>query len=186
MELVDWLLRKYADERSPSDQKDLFYGASQEDGGTENGSYVRLRSTCRVCGYIDTERQLKSRYMQVLGREIRANVRELSTANTPMDVLVQYAQRRGDVWRRRHEEQQAEESRRAEARRERRAARPTPRKYVTAAVTVPTKEGEVPSGPSPRGKRALGNQGTTIASHVTCEDTSSVSVLSMTQRPRPC
>ena len=73
-----------------------------------------------------------------------------------MDLLVQYVQRKGDVCSRRHEEQQAEEAGRAEARRERRAARPTPRKYVTVAVTVPAKVGEVPSGPSPRCKGRFG------------------------------
>jgi len=93
---------------------------------------------------------MKSRYMQGLGWEIRAGVRERNTGNMPMDLLVQYAQRKGDVCRRRHEERQAEEARRAKDRRERRAARPTPRKYVTAAVTAPTKVGEVPAGPSPR------------------------------------
>jgi len=119
---------------------------------------------------------MKSRYMQGLGWEIRADVREHNTGNMPMDLLVQYAQRKGDVCRRRHGEQQAEEARRAEARRERRAARPTPRKYVTAAVTAPTKVGKsrrvLPQGV----KGALGSQGTTTASHVTCEDISSVSV----------
>jgi len=72
-----------------------------------------------------------------------------------MDVLLQYAQRKGDVCRRHHEKQQAEEARRGKARRERRAARPTPRKYVTAAVTTPTKVEEVPAGPYPRGKERL-------------------------------
>jgi len=94
---------------------------------------------------------MKSRYMQGLGWEIPADVREHNTGYMPMDLLVQYAQRKGDVCRRRHVEQQAEEAQRAEARRDRRAARPTPRKYVTAAVTAPTKVGEVPSGPSPMG-----------------------------------
>jgi len=99
---------------------------------------------------------MKSRYMQGLGWENRADAREHSTGNMPMDLLVQYAQRKGDVCRRRYEEQHAEEARRAEARRERRPARPTPRKYVTTAVTVPTKVGEVPAGPSPRGKGRFG------------------------------
>jgi len=141
MELVNWLLRKYADEQSLSDRDALFHGASQEDGETENGFYVRLRGLRRLCGYIHTEGQMKSRYTQGLGWGIRADVREHNTGNIPMDLLVQYSQRKGDVCRRRHEEQQAEEARRAEARRERRAARPTPGRYVTAAVTPPTKVG---------------------------------------------
>ena len=99
---------------------------------------------------------MKSRYMQGLGWEIRADVREHNTGNMPMDLLLQYAQRKGDVRRRRYEEQQAEEARRAEGRRERRAARPTLRKYVTATVTAPTQVGEVPSGPSPLGKGRFG------------------------------
>jgi len=99
---------------------------------------------------------MKSRHMQGLSWKIRADVREHNTGNMPMDLLVQYAQRKGDVCRRRHEEQQAEEARRAEARRERRETRPTPRKYVTAAVTVPAKVGKVPPGPSPRGKSRFG------------------------------
>jgi len=35
---------------------------------------------------------MKSRYMQGLGWEIRADVREHNTGNMPMDLLVQYAQ----------------------------------------------------------------------------------------------
>jgi len=156
MELVNWLLRKYADDQSLSVQEALLHEVSQEDGETENDSYVRLRGLRRLCGYIHAEGQMKSRYMQGLGWEIRADVREHNTGNMPMDLLVQYAQRNGGVCRRRHEEQQAEEARRAEARRERRAARPTPRKYVTVAVTAPTKVGEVPSGPFRRGRGCSG------------------------------
>jgi len=99
---------------------------------------------------------MKSRYTQGLGLEVRADVRKHNIGNMPMDLLVRYAQRKGDTCRRGHEEQQAEEARRAEARRERRAERPTPRKYVTAAVTVPTKVEEVPPGPSPRGRGRFG------------------------------
>jgi len=79
MELVNWLLRKYADEQSLSDQDALFYGATQEDGETENDFYVRLRGLRRLRGYIHTEGQMKSRYMQALGWEIRADVREHNT-----------------------------------------------------------------------------------------------------------
>jgi len=75
--------------------------------------------------------------MQGLRWENRAHVREQNTGNMPMDLLVQYAKRTGDICRRRHEIQRAEEARPVEARRERRAARATPRKYVTAAVTGP-------------------------------------------------
>ena len=56
---------------------------------------------------------MKSRYMQGLGWVILAHVREYNTGNMPMDLLVQYAQRKGDVCRSSHEEQQAEEARRA-------------------------------------------------------------------------
>jgi len=156
MELVKWLLRKYANEKSLSDQDALFHGASQEDGETENDFYVRVRGLRRLCGYTHTEGQMKSRYVQGIGWEIRADVREPNTGNMPMDLLVQYAQKKGDVCRRRHEEQQSEEVRRAEARRELRSAWPTPRKYVSTAVTVPTKVGNVPPGPSPRGKGRFG------------------------------
>jgi len=156
MELVKSLLRIYADEQSLSDQDALFHGASQEDVETQNYFYVCLSGLRRLCGYIHTEVQMKSGYMQGLGWDIRADVREHNTGNMPMDLLVQYAQRKGDVCRRRHEEQQAEEARRTEARQERRAERPTPRKYVTAAITAPNKVGDVPSGPSPRDKGRFG------------------------------
>ena len=90
-----------------------------------------------------------------LGRELEGDPRRrLPEKIIPADD--RYAQRKGDVCRRRHEEQQAEDARRAEARRERRAAWPTPRKYVSAAVAVPTKVGKVPSGPSPRGEGRFG------------------------------
>ena len=42
MELVNWLLHKYADEQSLSDQDALFYGATQGDGEAENDFYMRL------------------------------------------------------------------------------------------------------------------------------------------------
>ena len=148
LELINWLLRKYADEQSLSDQDAMFHGAAQGAEETENEFYVRLRGLRRLCGYIHTEGQMKSRYMQGLGWEIRADVREHNTPNMPMDLLVQYAQRKGDVCRRRLQEQKDEEDRRAEARRVRRAARPAPRKYVTAAVTAPPQVGQVPPGPS--------------------------------------
>jgi len=102
MELVNRHLRLYADEQSLSDQEALFHGASQEHGETEKYFYVRLRRLHRLCGYIHTEGQIKSRYMQGLGWEIRAHVRERNTGNMPMDLLVQYAERKGDVCRRRH------------------------------------------------------------------------------------
>jgi len=83
-------------------------------------------------------------------------VREHNTTNMPMDLLVQYAQRKGDVCRRRLQEQKDEEDRRAEARRVRRAARPAPWKYVTAAVTAPPQVGEVPPGLSRWGPPKVG------------------------------
>ena len=42
MELVNLLLRKYADEQSRCDQDALIHGASQEDGETETDFYVLL------------------------------------------------------------------------------------------------------------------------------------------------
>jgi len=103
MELVTWLLRDYADEQSLSDQDDLSHGASPESGETENDFYVLLSELRRLCGYIHTEGQMKSRYMKGLGWENRADVRKHNTGNVPMDLLVQYAERKGDVCRRRHE-----------------------------------------------------------------------------------
>jgi len=146
--LINWLLRKNADENSLSDKDALFHGAAQEADETESEYYVRLRGLRRLCGYIHTEGQMKSRHMLGLGWEVRAGVREHNTGTMPMDLLVQYAQQKGDVCRRRHKEQREEETRHAEARRERRAARPAPRNYVTAAITPPHKVGEAPPGPS--------------------------------------
>jgi len=91
---------------------------------------------------------MKSSYMQGLGWGICADALDHNTPNMPMGLLVQYAQWKKDVCRRRLQEQKDEEDRRAEARRVRRAARPPPLKYVTAAVTAPPQVGEVPPGPS--------------------------------------
>jgi len=159
LELVNWLLRKYADEQSLSDQDALFHGAAQEADEAETAYYVRFRGLRRLCGYIPTEGQMKSRYMQEFGWEVRADVREHNTSTMPMDLLVQYAQRKGDVCRRRHQEQRDEEARRSEARRERRAARPAPRKNVTAAVTAPPRVGEAPPDPSRWGPPKAGEAG---------------------------
>jgi len=159
LELINWLLRKCADEQSLSDQDALFHGAAQEADETESEYYIRLRGLRRLCGYIHTEGQMKSRYMQGLGWEVRVDVREHNTPNMLMDLLVQYAQRKGDVCRRRHQEQKDEEDRRAEAHRVRRAARPVPRKYVTAAVAAPPQVGEAPQGPSRWGPPKVGEAG---------------------------
>jgi len=91
-----------------------------------------------------------------LGWEVRADVRERNTPNMLRDLLVQYAQRKGDVYRRRLQERKDEGYRRAEARRIRRAARPAPRKYVTAAVIAPSQVVKVPLGPSRWGAPKVG------------------------------
>jgi len=144
VELINWLLRKYADEQSLSDQDALFHGAAQGADETENDHYVHLRGLRRLCIFIHLEGQMDSRYMHGLGWETCADVRENNTDNMPMDLLVQDAQRKGDFCRRRLEEEKNEEDRRAEARRVRRAARPAPRKCATAAVTAPPQVEKVP------------------------------------------
>jgi len=48
MELVNWLLRNYADEQSLSDQEGVIHGASQRDVETENEFYVRYRGLLRL------------------------------------------------------------------------------------------------------------------------------------------
>jgi len=48
MKLVIWLLRKYAEQQSLSDQDALFHGASQENGETKNDLYVRFRRLRRL------------------------------------------------------------------------------------------------------------------------------------------
>ena len=91
LELVNWLLRKYADEQTLSDQEALFHAASQEDDETESDYYVRLRDLRRLCGYMHTEGQMKSRFMHGLWWEVRADVREHNTGNMLVEILVQYA-----------------------------------------------------------------------------------------------
>jgi len=159
LELINWLLRTYAGEQSLSDQDALFHAAAQEADEIESEYYVRLRGRRRLCGYIRAERQMKSRYMQGLGWEVRADVREHNTPNMPMDLLVQSAQRKGEVCRTRHQDQKDEEDRRAEARRVRRAARPVPWKYATADVTAPPQVGEAPQGLSRWGPPKVGEAG---------------------------
>jgi len=124
LEMVNWIFLKYADEQSLCDQDALFHGVSQEDVETKKVFYVRLRGLRRLCAYIHTEGQMKSRRMQGLCREVRADVREHNSGNMPMDLLVHYSHKNGDVCRRRHEEIQPEETLRAEARRELRETRP--------------------------------------------------------------
>jgi len=103
LDLINWLLCKYVDEQSLSDKDALFHGAAQEADETQSDYYVRLRGLRRLCGYIHTEGQMKSRYMQRLGCEVRADVREHYAPTMPMDLLVQYARRKGDVCRRGHQ-----------------------------------------------------------------------------------
>jgi len=143
MELINWLLHKYADEQSLRNQDTLFHGDAQEADETESEYYVCFQGLRRLCGYMNTEGKMKSRYTQGFGWEVRADVREHNTSTIQMNLLVQCSQRMGDVCRRGHQER-----RDGDTRRERRAARPAPRKYVTAAVTAAPQVGEAPLGPS--------------------------------------
>lgn len=147
LELVNWLLRKYADEQRLSDQDAEFHQAAQKDNETETQYFQRLTALRRLCGYIHTASQLKSRFIQGLWWEVRADAREYNTPAMAIEILVQYAQRKGDVCRRRRQERQGSK----EPREEKRAMkRPTYTPYVTAAVdAVPPKEvnpkvGEIP------------------------------------------
>ena len=158
MELVNWLLRNYADEQSLSDQEGVIHGASQRDVETENEFYVRYRGLLRLSplwvyphGGADEERLFSEAR---LGDSRRyAQTQHWQYADEPLGAI---CPEEGSRLSRRHEEQQAEEARRAEARRERRATQHTPLNYATAPVMVPTKVREVPSGPSPRGKDRFG------------------------------
>ena len=67
LELINWPLRKYADEQSLSDPDALFHGAAQAADETDNEYCVRLRRLRRLCGYSHTEGQIKIQYMKRLG-----------------------------------------------------------------------------------------------------------------------
>ena len=75
-ELVNLLLRNYADEESLSDQDAPFQGAAQEGDETEIDFQERIRELRRLCGYIHTEGQMKSRYMQGPWWEVLTDARK--------------------------------------------------------------------------------------------------------------
>jgi len=56
LELVNWLLRKLANEQLLSDPHALIHAAAQQADEAESAHYVRLHRLRRLCGYIPTER----------------------------------------------------------------------------------------------------------------------------------
>jgi len=99
--LVNWLLRKYADEQSLSNQDVAFDSATQGVDETETDLYDQLKTLRGLCGYIHTAGQAMSLFMQGLWREVRTEVRDHKRTSLPVEQSGQYAQRRGDVARRR-------------------------------------------------------------------------------------
>jgi hypothetical protein len=142
LELVNWLLRQYADEQLISDQEAVFNRASQRDAETETQFYQRLAGLRRLCGFIHTSSQLKSRFIQGLWWEVRSEARAYNTPAMPVEILVQYAQRKGDVCRRR----QQTVSPQKEKKEEKRSAKRSVRGFRTAAaVESQVKVGEAPT-----------------------------------------
>lgn len=141
LELVNWLLRSYADEEIISSQVAAFNNVAQEEDETETAFYRRVRDANALCGYIHTASQLKGRFMQGVWWEVRTDVREFNTPDTPIEALVRYAQRKGDICRRRNEELRAQWSADAAERRARRNAS----KGIAAGVATTPSGSSVPS-----------------------------------------
>lgn len=108
LQLVNCLFRRYADEKTLSTQVVEFNALSQDDGEHETAFYLRTRHENALCGYIHTPSQIQGRFMQGLLWEVRPDVREHNSTTVPLEVLVRYAQRKGDLHRRRNEEQRAQ------------------------------------------------------------------------------
>lgn len=165
LEMVNWLLRRYADENLLSEQDEAFNTASQaEDGELEDEFYERLMALHAKCGYIQNPSQVRARYVQALRWEIRTDVRDYVSTHpdTPIEMIVQYARRRGDQWRRLDAARQEEKAKEAAERLARRAARRT----FAATVPAPHEAGEVsraPPGPPAMSARPAPGAGTAKA-----------------------
>ncbi|GAB0498840.1 hypothetical protein MMPV_010193 [Pyropia vietnamensis] len=131
LEMVNWLLRCYAEEEVISSQVALYNAISQKEDETETAFYRRVRDANALCGYIHTPSQVKGRFMQGAWWEVRTDIREYNSASVPLEVLVRYAQRKGDLCRRRNEEQRKLRAAEDAERRARRAAS----RRLTAGVT---------------------------------------------------
>ncbi|GAB0490617.1 hypothetical protein MMPV_001854, partial [Pyropia vietnamensis] len=113
LEMVNWLLRCYAEEEVISSQVALYNAISQEEDETETAFYRRVRDANALC-----------RFMQGAWWEVRTDIREYNSASVPLEVLVRYAQRKGDLCRRRNEEQRKLRAAEDAERRARRALPP--------------------------------------------------------------
>lgn len=154
LELVNWLLRSYADEEVISTQVAEFNAASQEEDEDETAFYRRVRKLNALCGYIHSSSQVKGRFLQGIWWEVRTDVREHNNPSMPLEGLVRYAQRKGDICRRRNEELRAERAAEDVERRARRLAR-----RIAAGVTTSTPS---PSTPSPYGGKGKARAGQTM------------------------
>lgn len=155
MELVLQLMSSDADEDVISSQVTAFDNVAQEKNENETAFFRRDRDANALRGYIFFSSQSKGRCMQRALWEIRADVHELNTASKRIEVSVRYAQRKGDICRRRDEEVRTKWSAdSAERQIQRTAAR-----HVNAGVT--TTSGSPPM-PSLYGEKANLGAGTNI------------------------
>lgn len=117
-----------------------FNTVTQEENETETAYFHRVRQMNALCGCIHTSIQVTGRFLQGVWWEVRTDVREYNKASMPLETLVRYAQRKGDLCRRRNEEQRAL---RAAEDTERRARRVATRR-VAAGVATPLPEPSMP------------------------------------------
>lgn len=153
LELVNWLLRAYADEHLLNEQEAIFNGASQEEDETETAFHRRLMELHAKCGYIQTSGQVRARFMQGTWWEIRHEVRNYVAdhPHAPIELVVQYAQRAGDFRRR---VQAAAKELKAKEDAERNARRMA-RRALAAVTSSPQEVGEA-SGSSRKDYRPSG------------------------------
>ena len=170
LELVNWLLRSFADEASLAIQVEEFHSASQQDDEKELEYADRLRKMNTLCGFIHEQGVIKGRFVEGLHWSVRAEVRERNTPSISLSELARFAQRRGESYRKLREEQRLErlaEARMAsEAKEKRRLARAAAKAPRLTPGLVAGQPGPA-RPPYPPRKGATGED-TRVGSHDKC------------------
>lgn len=96
MEIVNCLLRNYADEEAISDQDATLNKALEAKEEDELAFYTGGKKFRVLCGYICKARKRKWLLMQGVSWEERAEVRDQKMIHMPVEVLAKCAERRGE------------------------------------------------------------------------------------------
>jgi len=99
LDLVNWIIRKHADESTVAGLVEQFHQARQEEKEDEMSYAERLRVLNTSCGFLHLTGALKGRFVEGVHPVVRAALRERNKPGMTSAELSRIAQTRGDEYR---------------------------------------------------------------------------------------